>query len=95
MQHVPDQLDARRRAAAKNQSLFREVNERIEELAGPASSALFVCECLQDECDDRVSLTHAEYEAIRSRPDRFFVVDGHEFAEIEDVVETRDDYLVV
>jgi hypothetical protein len=95
MEHESDGLDARRHRAAKNQSLFREVNERIGQLAGPASSAAFVCECLQEECDQPVSMSRAEYEQIRSDPNRFFVLAGHEFAEVEDVVETRDGYLIV
>ena len=90
-----DALDARRERAAKNQSLFREVNERIERLAGAVSSATFVCECLREECDERVALTLEDYEQLRSNPNRFFVLHGHAYAEIEDVVETRDEYLVV
>ena len=34
------QLDLRRERAAKNESVFREVNERVNELAEPAS---FIC----------------------------------------------------
>jgi hypothetical protein len=95
MQEESDGLDARRLRAAKNQSLFREVNERIERLAGTASSAEFICECLQAECDEPVVLTRDEYEQIRSSPNRFFVLRGHEFAEIEEVVKTNGRYRVV
>ncbi len=95
MQEASDGLDARRQRAAKNQSLFREFNERIEHLAGGASSAEFICECLQAECDEPVSLTRDEYEQIRSSSNRFFVLHGHEFADIEEVVETNDRYLIV
>jgi hypothetical protein len=95
MQEESDGLDARRERAAKNQSLFREVNERIEHLAGAASSAEFICECLQAECDEPASLTRDEYEQIRSSSNRFFVLRGHQFADIEEVVETNDSYLIV
>ncbi len=95
MQEESDGLDARRLRAAKNQSLFREVNERIEQLARAASSAEFICECLQADCDHPVSLTRDEYEHVRSSSNRFFVLHGHEFAEIEEVVATNDRYLVV
>ena len=94
-QQQSERLDARRYRAAKNQSLFREVNERIEQRAGAAPSVRFVCECLQEECREPVSLTHGEYEEVRSSPNRFFVLPGHEFAEIEEVVETRDRFLIV
>ncbi len=89
------ELDARRRRAAKNQSVFREVNERISELTDSSLFAQLICECMLASCDERVALTEAEYEHIRARPNRFFVLAGHEFAEIEDVVETTDRYLIV
>jgi hypothetical protein len=95
MQEESEGLDARRHRAAKNQSLFREVNERIEQLAAGKSSATFVCECLQEECDEPVSLTLEEYEGIRSGPNRFFVLNGHEVDDIEETIEARDGYLVV
>jgi len=75
--------------------VFREVNERIEHLAGAASSAEFICECVQAECDEPVSLTRDEYEQVRSGSNRFFVLRGHQFADIEEVVETNDSYLIV
>ena len=40
-------------------------------------------------------LTKAEYEAVRRDGRRFFMLDGHELAEIEDVVERREGYVVV
>ena len=46
-------------------------------------------------CDERVSLTVEEYESIRKESNRFFVLPGHERAEVEDVVEATDRYLVV
>jgi len=95
MQQESDGLDARRQRAAKNQSLFREVNERIEQLAGTASSVEFICECLQAECDEPVSLTRDEYERVRSGSNSFFVLHGHDFAEIEEVVESNARYLIV
>jgi hypothetical protein len=91
---LQDDLDARARRAAKKQSVYREVNERIESLAGPEYSAVFVCECLREECDERISLSLKEYEQIRSSPNRFIVVPGHERSEAE-VVQTTDRYHVV
>src|SRR5436190_1841814 len=88
-------LDAQRQRAAKQQSVYREVNERIGNLAGAESSADFVCECLQQECDERVSLALEDYEQIRSSPNRFFVVAGHESPEVEAVVARHDRYLIV
>ena len=94
MSITDDELDAQRRGAAKNQSLFREVNERIEDLAG-SSFTSFVCECLNDRCDERVVLTIEEYERIRAQPAWFFVLAGHEARDVEDVVDRNDRYLIV
>ena len=88
-------LDDRRERAAKNQSLFREVNERIGELSGSATVPTFVCECTDETCDQRLPLTREEYERIRSDSNSFFVVRGHEIDEIEQVVAVAKRYVVV
>jgi hypothetical protein len=88
-------LEAERERAAKNQSLFREVNERINHLS---ESALFrdsICECLDADCTDAVPLTGEEYERLRSVSNSFFVLPGHEITRLEEVVDRTDRYLVV
>jgi hypothetical protein len=75
--------------------LFREVNERIEDLSGAASFVTFVCECTDTRCDERVSVTLEEYEHVRADGDHFFVLPGHEASDVEEVVETSDRFLVV
>ena len=92
---APPDLDARRERAAKNQSLFREVNERIEDLAGSASFTSFICECTDETCNETLSLTVEEYEHVRSGSNLFVVAIGHEIPEIEDVVESTERYLLV
>ena len=92
---VSQELDERRARAAKNQSLFREVNERIEELRPSSLFAEFICECLDEACTEQVSLSVEEYETVRSDPNQFFVLPGHQVAAVEDVVATTDRYLVV
>jgi hypothetical protein len=86
--------ELRRERAAKNQSLFRQVNEGIEDLSGDGSLA-FVCECMDNGCTERVSMTLGEYEQIRADGNRFFVLVGHQVLDVEVVVETSDDYFVV
>jgi hypothetical protein len=90
-----DELEERRERAARNQSLFREVNERIEELQWFPSFVEFVCECGRQECAERVPLRIEEYEEIRSDANRFFVATGHEITEVERIVASKDRYLVV
>jgi hypothetical protein len=89
------ELDLRRERAAKNENLFREVNERIEDLAASASYTQFICECFDETCDRRVSMTVQEYEHIRSEGNRFFVLPGHNIDDVDEVVEANDRYLIV
>jgi hypothetical protein len=92
-------IDARRLRAATNQSLFRDVNERIEDVgerfALTAERLDFLCECAYDECAERLQLTHAEYEMLRSVPTHFAVKSGHVAADVEAIVESNDRYVVV
>src|SRR4051812_39751408 len=85
---------------AKNQAIFRVINERItawpERQAAPAAEKLvFYCECADQHCFDHVHLTAREYEAIRADSTRFAVVAGHVFPEAERVVAQPDGYEVV
>ena len=86
--------------AARNQSLYREVNERIEELnerfdAALEAGASWVCECADTECSEPIEMTLGEYEELRSTPNRFAVLPGHVVEGVERVVEARDGYVVV
>jgi hypothetical protein len=90
----------RQERAARNQSLFREVNERIEQVARSFDMTFieFACECADLECTQPVPLTVEEYEHVRSRPDHFFVVPGHVYRDLERVLEadgTGDRFQVV
>lgn len=81
---------------ARNQALFREVNERIKEVADPVDGAVdFLCECSDTDCTVSTPLTLAEYEAVRSDPGWFFVEPGHEQLEIERVVSESERFTVV
>ena len=83
--------------AAKNQVLFREVNERIAESAERFDSeeTEFVCECADADCTHRISASLAEYEQVREDPATFLVAPGHEEADIEQVVSDRGRFRVV
>jgi hypothetical protein len=82
---------------ARNEALFREVNNRIHELdnAWRTQESRFVCECADAECFETVALRNDLYEELREDKQRFFVVPGHENEEIERVTERRSTYLVV
>ncbi len=88
---------------ARNQALFREVNERIWETveefgSHPAEHGLrlaFVCECGHGECTEQLLLDTEEYGRMRSEPSRRLVRRGHAHDHADTVVEERDGYLVV
>lgn len=81
---------------ARNEVLFREVNERIEEVASTEDGMFeFLCECGLTECTEVVRMTAAEYEGVRADPTTFALVRGHEIEDIEDVVSETDRFNVV
>jgi hypothetical protein len=92
---------ARDKRLAENEALFREVNERVAEVAThffhlDSHEAIdFICECARPECADLIPMTAAEYEAIRAQSTRFAVIPGHQEPEIESIIERRPAYLVV
>jgi len=67
---------------ARNEVMFRAINERIRELALRFSVADepigFICECADETCVEKVTLTLAQYEEMRALPARFAVAPGHE-----------------
>jgi hypothetical protein len=95
---VTTDLDARRLRAAKNQSLFRDLNERIVELSEKFETMgmlRFVCECALKKCVERLEMTHGEYEVLRRVPTHFAVKAGHELEGVEEIVDYTDRYVVV
>jgi len=92
-------LDPRRARAARNQSLFREVNERIADLTRRYADELlpnrYICECLNTDCTATLELTHDEYERLRADGARFFVLPGHQDSSVETVVEGTPRYVIV
>jgi len=88
----------REQEIGRRQSLFRELNERIEELAGSfdlLEALPIVCECGSTSCDDRIEMTVSEYEKLRSDPTHFAVMSGHDIPHVERVVEENERYVVV
>jgi hypothetical protein len=87
---------------ARNEALFREVNERIAELGertyhvAPEEALEFLCECgTEGGCGERVSVPLRTYESVRAQDDRFVVKPGHETPDLEHAVDWTDDYVIV
>jgi hypothetical protein len=83
--------------AARNEALFREVNERIKDVDETSDLGLFefVCECADLSCAQQITMTLGEYESVRSQPDQFLVRKDHAVGDVEVVVEERPNYRVV
>ena len=90
--------EAREERLAKNEVIFRTVNEAIEQKAiemGGLDEYQFICECSTADCFARISLTLRRYEHIRREGSRFVVAPGHEDVEVEVVVDTTPTYSIV
>lgn len=96
---VAPMMDERERRIALNEAVFREANERIQELnqtfATITNELVLVCECGDGKCAERISMPPAEYEQIRAESTQFAIVPGHEVPEVEHVIAKREGYAVV
>jgi hypothetical protein len=98
---APDAIEVEERAA-RNQSRYREHNERIEphnavhHWVDPPMPD-WVCECTSDTCAEPVQMTIAEYEAVRAEPTHFLIVPSpdHVHSSVELVVARHERYWVV
>ena len=85
--------------AARNEALFRRVNERVEEVNKAFEAILdeadFFCECADIDCMEKIGMTRGEYEKLRDVSTNFAVKPEHVLPEVERVVEERPGYIVV
>jgi hypothetical protein len=85
--------------AARNQALFRAVNEKMRELndtfAEIVGTFSVACECSRLECVDLLEIPADAYRAVRESPRTFVVLSGHVEPGVERVVSNHDDYAVV
>jgi hypothetical protein len=92
-------MDAREERLARNESLFRDLNEQVELVAKPLDADghtfEFFCECSNIDCTLKLPMTLETYEQVRSDPTEFLVAPGHDLPEIEDIVRATPDYQVV
>ena len=92
-------MDERKRRIGLNEAVFREANERIEELnktfATLTDNLVLVCECGFADCVEKISMTVEEYEELRANSAHFAIVHGHEIPDVESVVEKHEGYDVV
>jgi hypothetical protein len=81
---------------ARNEAIFREVNERVADVTdSEARMTIFLCECGNLDCIEEIPLTDEEYVKLRSNPATFAVVPGHVLEDVETVIEETDRFQVV
>jgi hypothetical protein len=96
--HGNDSAEAEK---AKTQSLFREVNERINDVSMQRASFDMpqdvICECAQPECSELITMNAVEYRGLRSRSTWFVIapLEEHFFPEVESIVTKNGHYWVV
>jgi hypothetical protein len=93
-------LSPRDEHLGRNETVFRELNERLASLAnkfswGPDEVLDLICECDDATCVERIRLTRSEYEAIREVPTHFAVFPAHARAGVERVVSSHETYDIV
>jgi hypothetical protein len=90
--------------AAKNQSVFRDANERLRQLDDSVEhmdiddlDECFTCECARQDCRERMMMSLDAYEEIRRVPTHFGVAPrmSHVFQDVERIFETFHGYWVV
>jgi hypothetical protein len=95
-------MSPREQRAIRNEELFREVNLNIAKLEDqarrtddPAEPLPLICECAHTRCSASIEVDAETFKRVRETPLRFFVAEGHEELDVEDVVERRKGYLIV
>lgn len=85
--------------AARNQALFRAVNEKISEMnesfGAITGTYSITCECSRLECVEILEIPGDAYRAVRGNPRTFAVLPGHVEQGVERVLSNHDGYAVV
>ncbi len=92
-------MEERERRIARNEALYRQVNERIQGLNQAFGSLTgdfaVVCECGDLACSDQIRVPPDAYGETRAHAAQFIVKPGHEEPDVETVVAREVDYLIV
>jgi hypothetical protein len=92
-------VDDQARRIARNQLLFRKVNEQARgvntSFGMPEDELYIVCECGDRGCLQHIRLFRSEYEQLRQDPRHFAVAAGHVVRGVESVILRKQRYWVV
>jgi hypothetical protein len=85
--------------AARNQTVFRAVNENLRDFNDRFSvdtgTYAIACECADVDCTQMLEIGADDYRAVREHPRRFVVAAGHVYSEVEKVVDELGSCVVV
>jgi hypothetical protein len=88
-------MATREERRARNEAIFRAANEAIKKNASNSEPVLpLICECGTADCLERIEVTRAEFETVRSNRARFLLSVRHE-DDTERVVDEFDRFSVV
>jgi len=92
-------MEERERRLGLNEAMFREVNERVEEVNQAFGSITgqfeIFCECGDASCAERLTVPMSEYERVRSDSKQFLLKVGHEDPTVERTIEIHDGFVIV
>jgi hypothetical protein len=93
-------MSSREERIARNEVLFREVNERIRHVhvgagdLGSRDTFAVLCECGDQNCVEEIHLKPREYEQVRADPRQFVIAPGHGIPEVEEIVDEGEGFEV-
>ena len=92
-------MEERERRLGLNEAMFREVNERVEDVNKAFGSITgqfdIFCECGDTACMERISVPREVYERVRSESTHFLLQVGHEDPTVERMIENHETFVIV
>jgi len=98
MKNLLDSLNQQR--LKENEIIFRKANESVaefveEQIGGDAAILPFYCECSTPECRQRIKISTKLYKQLHDKDRRFIALPGHDNPDIEKVIKTSIDFIVL
>jgi hypothetical protein len=79
-----------------NEEHLDKVAEARIDAGGSKHTAMsFKCECSNKDCDETISMSIEEYQRVHSKTSQFVVLPNHVNPELEEVVATFSNYVLV
>lgn len=95
---VEHDVEAGRVRAARNQALFRAINDELRARGGSSGNTEAVtiaCECADAECVGTLEIDFERYEQVRRNAEHFIVLRGHVYPGVERVVAGDGGFVIV